>query len=304
MRQFPVLMALGLLLALGSAATAQTADPAAASNPASPDPASADPVARGAYVFTAGGCATCHTAPGADAKPLAGGRALKTAFGTFYTPNITPDPETGIGKWSEEDFRRALREGVSPAGEDFYPAFPYTAYTGITDRDLSDLWAYLRSVPPVRQANKPHELSWPYSWRSLLPGWRLLNFSEGPFLVAAGQSAEWYRGAYLVRVLGHCGECHTPRDMLGGLNWYGAFSGNPQAPEGGGKIPNITPDPDHGIGGWSDRDIAYYLETGTTPDGDFAGGAMSEVIRENTGKLVPADREAIATYLKSLKPLP
>lgn len=295
MRQFPVLTA--LMFALGAAGAAHAADPVA------PDPASADPVARGAYVFTAGGCATCHTAPGADAKPLAGGRALKTAFGTFYTPNITPDPETGIGKWSEEDFRRALREGVSPAGEDFYPAFPYTAYTGITDRDLSDLWAYLRSVPPVQQANTPHELSWPYSWRSLLPGWRLLNFSEGPFLVAAGQSAEWYRGAYLVRVLGHCGECHTPRDMLGGLNWYSAFAGNPQAPEGGGKIPNITPDPDHGIGGWSDRDIAYYLETGTTPDGDFAGGAMAEVIRENTGKLVPADREAIATYLKSLKPL-
>lgn len=296
MRQFPVVTA--LMLALGTAGAARAADPVA------PDPASADPVARGAYVFTAGGCATCHTAPGADAKPLAGGRALKTAFGTFYTPNITPDAETGIGKWSEEDFRRALRQGVSPSGEDFYPAFPYTAYTGITDRDLSDLWAYLRSVPPVQRANTPHDLSWPYSWRSLLPGWRLLNFSEGPFLVAAGQSAEWYRGAYLVRVLGHCGECHTPRDMLGGLNWYSAFAGNPQAPEGNGKIPNITPDPDHGIGGWSDRDITYYLETGTTPDGDFAGGAMAEVIRENTGKLAAADRDAIAAYLKSLAPLP
>ena len=295
MRPFPVLTV--LMLALGAAGTARAADPA-------PDPASPDPVARGAYVFIAGGCSTCHTAPGPDAKPLAGGRALKTAFGTFYTPNITPDPDTGIGKWSEEDFRRAVREGVSPAGDDLYPAFPYVAYTGITDQDLSDLWAYLRSVPPVKQENKPHDLSWPYSWRMLLPGWRLLNFSEGPFLVPAGRSADWYRGAYLVRVLGHCGECHTPRDMLGGLNWYSPFAGNPQAPEGRGKIPNITPDPQHGIGGWSDKDIAYYLETGSTPDGDFAGGAMSEVIRENTSKLTPGDREAIATYLKSLKPLP
>lgn len=305
MRPFPVLTA--LVLVLGAAGAARAADPVApdpvAPDPVAADPVAADPVARGAYVFAAGGCAACHTAAGDAAKPLAGGRALKTPFGIFYTPNLTPDPDTGIGKWSEEDFRRALREGVSPAGEDFYPAFPYTSYTGITDRDLSDLWAYLRSVPPVQQPNQPHQLSWPYSWRALLPGWRLLNFTEGPFLVAAGQSADWYRGAYLVRVLGHCGECHTPRDMLGGLNWYSPFAGNPQAPEGQGKIPNITPDPEHGIGEWSDKDIAYYLETGATPDGDFAGGAMVEVIKNDTSKLVPADREAIATYLKSLKPL-
>ncbi|MDR6292046.1 mono/diheme cytochrome c family protein [Inquilinus ginsengisoli] len=298
MRQLPVLTALGLMLALGLAGPARAADPVPA------DPASADPVVRGAYVFAAGGCAACHTAPGADAKPLAGGRALKTPFGTFYTPNITPDPDTGIGKWSEDDFRRAMRQGVSPQGDDYYPAFPYTSFTGITDRDLDDLWAYLRSVQPVHQANQPHELGWPFSWRSLLPGWRLLNFTEGPPLVAVGQSSEWYRGAYLVRVLGHCGECHTPRDLLGGLNWYSPFSGNPQAPDGDGKIPNITPDPKHGIGEWSDKDIAYYLETGGMPDGDFAGGAMVEVIKNDTSKLTDGDRQAIATYLKSLTPLP
>lgn len=292
MRPFFALIAFGPALIAGSA-VAQTADPAPA-----------DPVARGAYVFAAGGCASCHTASGPDAKPLAGGRALKTPFGTFHTPNITPDPDTGIGRWTEADFARAMRQGLSPQGEAYYPAFPYTAYTGITDGDLSDLWAYLRSVEPVRQQNQPHELAWPFSWRSLLPGWRLLNFSEGPPLVAVGQSAEWYRGAYLVRVLGHCGECHTPRDMLGGLNWYSPFAGNPDAPDGDGSVPNITPDPDRGIGTWTDRDITYYLETGATPDGDFAGGAMVEVIENGTSKLTPADREAIVTYLKSLKPLP
>lgn len=258
-------------------------------------------VERGAYIFHAASCAGCHTPK--DGAFLAGGRALATRFGTFYSPNITPDPETGIGDWSFAAFAQALRHGLSPSGEPYYPAFPFTSYRGIAERDLADLWAYLRSVEPVRQANRPHELSFPYSLRSALWVWRWLKFEPDAPVATVMADEPLARGAYLVEVLGHCQECHTPRDLLGATRPSRAFAGNPDGPEGD-RVPNITPDPQAGIGAWSAEDIATYLKSGMTPDFDFAGGAMGGVIADSTSKLTDADRAAIVAYLKALPPRP
>ncbi|HEY5598718.1 MAG TPA: cytochrome c, partial [Kiloniellales bacterium] len=178
----------------------------------------ADAVARGAYVFRAAGCYACHTDSKNKGAPLAGGRALVTPFGTFYTPNITPDPATGIGAWPVADLARALREGLAPDGSHFYPAFPYTSYTGMIDQDVGDLRAYLMAQPPVVQANRPHELYLPFRLRALVSVWKWLFFTPGRLAEEPTRDAAWNRGAYLVQALGHCGECHTPRDALGGLN--------------------------------------------------------------------------------------
>ncbi len=318
MRRHPVLLTVlllvigviaGLALAtIGFGGGLRGAAPLAFPAPvlAEPDPADAAAVERGAYVLAAAGCVGCHTAPaegGAQPVALAGGRALETPFGTFFTPNITPDPATGIGGWSFADFRRALREGRSPSGTPYFPAFPYTAYSGMTERDIADLWAYLQSVAPVERANTPHELPAPFGWRALLPVWRALHFREGPPAAPLGAAPDWYRGAYLVEVLAHCGECHTPRDWMGGLDQSRAFAGNPEAPEGGGAVPNITPHPD-GIEGWTVDDIEWFLADGMLPDGDYAGGAMAEVIRRSTSVLTTEDRRAIGSYLLSLPPRP
>ncbi len=255
---------------------------------------------RGEYVLATGGCVACHTAEKGGA-PLAGGRELKTDFGSFFTPNITPDPETGIGNWSDEDFLKALRDGVSPSGGHYYPSFPYTSYTRMTEADVLDLKAYLDSIPAVKNVVPDHDLPFPFNIRMSMIGWRLLFFDDSPFEPDPTKSAEWNRGAYLVTGPGHCGECHTPRNILGGLNTDLALSGNKNGPEGD-SVPNITPDPG-GIGDWSKDDIVSALGIGLLPDGDFLGGAMTDVIEDNTGKLTPEDRDAIATYLTSLKPI-
>ncbi|HUI18646.1 MAG TPA: cytochrome c [Alphaproteobacteria bacterium] len=255
---------------------------------------------RGAYVFAAAGCAECHTAKGG--KPLAGGRPLKTPFGTYYSPNITPDPATGIGKWSEGDLERALREGIGPDGTHFFPVFPYPSFTFMTDADIRDLYAYLKSVPPVVQANRRHDVDFPFGFRLLMLGWNRLFLKRGPLVPDADRSAEWNRGAYLVRALGHCGECHTPRGVLGQLKLAAALSGSAAGPEGG-TVPNLTPDKETGIGSWSEKDITYLLETGQTPDGDDVGDGMRAVVDAGTSKLTPSDRTAIAVYLKSLPPI-
>lgn len=281
-----------LLLAGGGAVRAQEVEP---------DPASDDPVARGAYVFAAAGCASCHTAEEEGAQPLAGGRALPTPFGVFYTPNITPDPQYGIGDWTEADLVRALRGGVSPEGEPYYPAFPYTSYTGMTATDIADLWAYLQSVPPAAVENRPHDLSWPFSWRFLLPVWRWMNFERISPEAAAALEGEG-RGAYLVEALGHCAQCHTPRGLLGGLDEDLHLAGAEDGP-GGEVVPNITPDEETGIGDWSADDLAFFLELGMTPDGDFAGGEMAEVISGTTSRLTPDDRAAIVEYLRNVPPI-
>lgn len=249
----------------------------------------------------AGGCLTCHTADRPDAIPLAGGRALETPFGTFYAPNLTPDRSTGLGGWTDADLGRALREGIAPDGSYYYPVFPYPAYTGISDEDVAAIGAYLRSIRPVRQAAPEHDLPWYLSSRLVMFGWNLLNFTPGRFAPDTGLSAEWNRGAYLVRHLGHCGECHTPRNALGALDSSRELAGNAAGPDGE-KIPDITQDRDSGIGRWSADEIVMFLEYGVLPDGDFAGSSMSDVISDNTARLTAEDRQAIATYLKSLEP--
>lgn len=260
------------------------------------------PLARGKYIFTAAGCQGCHTDEKNKGELLAGGRALKTPFGTFYPPNITPDPTYGIGKWSDEDFARALRLGVSPTGEHLYPAFPYTAYTKMSDQDVRDLKAYVFSLPPVAKANKPHELRFPYNMRFGLVLWKALNFQPGRLEPDPAHDAQWNRGRYLVEALGHCAECHTERNFLGGLVKDQWMAGSRAGAEGD-STPNITPDPKTGIGEWSTEDITFALKTGILPDGDSLGAAMAEVVENSTSKLRDDDLSAIATYLKSLPPV-
>ena len=258
-----------------------------------------DLVAQGEYLANAGGCGSCHSEEGQP--EMSGGGPLESPFGTFYAPNITPDADTGIGGWSEAEFIRAFREGVSPGGSHYYPAFPYTAYTGMTDADLKALKAYLDAMPAVKRENRDHELVWYASFRLPLMVWKSMYLEEGAFQPDPQVSDELNRGAYLVRHLGHCAECHTPRDGLGGLDTTQDFAGNPDGPEED-IVPNITPH-ETGLPDWSASDIAFYLEIGMEPDGDFVSGSMGEVV-ENTAKLTPEDREAIGAYIKSLPPLP
>ncbi|MBN2701923.1 MAG: cytochrome c [Methylothermaceae bacterium] len=255
-------------------------------------------LARGENLFFIGGCGHCHTAE--DGPMLAGGDPLKTPFGTFYPPNITPDPETGIGNWSEKDLTRALREGISPHGQPYYPAFPFISYTLMKDEDLTALKAYLDTVPPIRHQTPAQELSFPFSVRSGLWGWRWLFFRPGRFQPDPMRSAQWNRGAYLVQGPGHCGECHTPRNWMGALDRSRAYAGSVL---GELNAPNITPDPEYGIGEWSETDLLYFFETGMKPDGDTASGEMAKVIRKGISKLPEEDLRAIIEYLQSLPPI-
>jgi mono/diheme cytochrome c family protein len=252
---------------------------------------------RGEVLFRAADCSACHTDVKGGGAPLAGGRPLKTPFGTFYGPNITSDKRYGIGAWSEAEFRRALRQGIGRGGEHLFPVFPYPAFTGMSDQDVADLYAYLQSRPAVAEEGKPHDVSWPFSWRFLQVFWRWLFFSEGPLAPAAGAGAEWNRGRYLAEAVVHCQECHTPRNFLGGLKSSLAYSGNPDGPDGM-KVPNITADAETGIGKWKLDDIGDLLKTGQTPEMDFVGSGMAEVVK-GTAALSDSDRRAIAVYLKS-----
>ena len=254
-------------------------------------------IERGEMLFNVAGCVTCHTDEKGGGQALAGGRAIETPFGRFYGPNITADRQNGIGAWSEAEFRRALREGIGRNGAYLFPVFPYTSFTGMSDGDIADLYAYLESRPAVAQANKPHEVKAPFGWRFLLVFWRKLYFREGPLQAVAGQSAEWNRGRYLAEAVVHCQECHTPRNFLGALDHAKAYSGNPQAPDGQ-KVPNITPDTETGIGKMSVEEITQVLETGKAPFGDVEKG-MAEIVK-GTAKLSSEDRHAIAIYIKSL----
>lgn len=263
----------------------------------------ATPVERGEYLVHAGGCITCHTEDSKGAVPLAGGRAMESPFGTFYSPNITPDPDTGIGGWSDDDFVRAFHEGESPDGDAYFPAFPYTSYTGVSRADLLDIKAYLMSLEPVRKENLEHDLPPLMSSRLAAGAWRGRYFTAARFEPDPAQSDAWNRGAYLVRHLGHCGECHTPRKRLGALDSERELAGNPEGPKGE-RMPNISTHREDGIGRWSLSDIEYFLDIGMLPDGDFTGGSMAPVIEDNTSHLTREDRVAIATYLKALPPLP
>lgn len=264
--------------------------------------AASDQIERGRYLVHAGGCISCHTADRPDAVPLAGGRRLETPFGIFYSPNLRPDRKTGTGGWTDHDFDAALRRGRAPDGSLYYPVFPYPAYAGMSDRDVSAIAAYLRSLAPVHSPVPPHELPWYLRWRQVMLGWNLLWFDPQPFQADQERNAEWNRGAYLVRHLGHCGECHTPRNFLGARDDSRELAGNPDGP-GDENIPGIRQDREGGIGEWTIDDILLFLEMGMLPDGDFAGSSMSEVIDDNTSQLTAADRRAIAVYLQSLAPL-
>ena len=261
-----------------------------------------DKIGRGEYLLRAGGCVACHTDTAGKGPELAGGRAFKTPFGVFYSPNITADPETGIGTWSDDDFLRALKHGRRPDGAFYYPVFPYPSYTRLRDEDALAIRAYLRSRPGVRRTNRTHELRWPFGWRWLQVGWRFLYFQPGEFRADPGRSAELNRGAYLVTALGHCGECHTPRDWLGGPRAELFLAGTANGP-GGERVPNITPEKKTGIGGWSRSDIVDLLKSGTKPDYDNVQGGMKDAVEHGLKYLTNADLGAIAAYLLALRPI-
>jgi mono/diheme cytochrome c family protein len=250
---------------------------------------------RGEYLAKAGGCLGCHTEEKEKAAPYAGGRALKTPFGTFYGPNITPDPQAGIGRWSEADFMRALREGRRPDGANYFPAFPYPSFTRISDADLRDLWAYLRALPASSRPSEPHDLGFLYRWRFLVGIWKWLFFAPGPFAPDPGKSAVLNRGAYLVQALGHCGECHTPRNFLGATKKDRFLAGAKDV------APNLTPTR---LGKKSDAEVKEFLRTAMTPEGDVAAKEMGEVVTNTTSQLTPQDLDAMMAYLRSLPPLP
>jgi mono/diheme cytochrome c family protein len=259
-------------------------------------------VKKGEVIFAAGNCTSCHTDVKNKGTLLAGGRALETPFGVFFGPNITPDPVHGIGRWSDADFIRAMRQGTSPKGEPYFPVFPYPAFTGLADQDLRDLKAYIFTLAPIAQPNKTHQVPFPFNLRLGAWVWKMIYFRPGPLAPDPARDAPWNRGRYLVEAAGHCAECHTQRDRLGGLKREMWLAGSRDGAEGK-PAPNITPDPQTGIGGWKDTDLLYFLETGEMPDGDVVGGLMGEVVRFGTGRLSPDDRRAMVAYLKSLPPI-
>ena len=245
------------------------------------------------------GCSHCHTAE--NGELLAGGRALPTPFGTFYTPNISSHKTAGIGAWSADEFQQALHQGLAPDGSDYYPAFPYTSYTRVTAEDAGALHAYILSLPASEIPNRDHELAWFLHWRIAATVWKWLFFNAGEFQQRSEQSEQWNRGAYIAEALGHCAECHTPRNLFGALQTDLAYAGNALGPEDE-LVPNITPHRDTGIGDWSRDDLKLLLQFGELPDGEYVAGSMDPVI-EGLQHLKPDDREALIDYLLSLSPV-
>jgi mono/diheme cytochrome c family protein len=255
---------------------------------------------NGKTMFLVGGCASCHATPNQEDKTrLGGGLGLKSPFGTFFTPNISPDRKEGIGGWREADFVTAMWKGTAPGGSHYYPAFPYTSYQRMKLEDVRDLFAYLKTLPPVEGKPRDHDLPFHLKVRRLLGGWNFLFLDGQQFKPDPSKSEEWNRGAYLVNGPGHCAECHSPRNVFGAIIARERFAGGPDPEGGDGWVPNITP---AGIGDYSQRDIERILETGDMPDGDSVGGAMTAVV-DNISKISVADRAAIALYLKSLPPV-
>lgn len=250
-------------------------------------------VTRGEMVYWAGGCASCHAAKDDETRlVLSGGHRLVSDFGTFVTPNISQDETHGIGNWTLENFANGMLLGTTPGGAHYFPSFPFASYARITDQDLVDLWAFMQTLPASDTPSQPHELKLPFSIRMGVGGWKLLYHNDdwtGP-----AETPEMERGRYLVEALGHCAECHTPRDALGGLDRSRWMAGAPN-PSGQGKIPGLTPAQLN----WSANDIAFYLETGFSPDFDSAGGGMASVV-QNQSRLSSEDRQAIAAYIKAL----
>lgn len=253
-------------------------------------------IEQGELVFLAGGCASCHAAPDATRETrlhLAGGQAFASDFGTFYAPNISPDPDHGIGAWQPIDLVNAMSNGTSPRGRHYYPVFPYGSYGRATLQDIVSLYGYLMTLPAMATPSRPHQVGFPFNIRAALGGWKFLFLSRD-WVTPDTADAQLQRGRYLVEALGHCGECHTPRNALGGLDMSRWLQGGPN-PNGQGRIPDITP----AKLDWSEPDIVNYLATGFTPDFDTAGGHMAEVV-ENMAGLPKDDLRAIAAYLKNL----
>jgi mono/diheme cytochrome c family protein len=258
-------------------------------------------LANGEVMFTAGNCSACHSTPGqADRTQLAGGLKLKSPFGTFVTPNISPDPRYGIGAWSELEFVNAMKRGVGRHGEHLYPAFPYSAYSLMKTSDVRDLFAYVKALPAVARPTAPHELHFPYSLRPAVGFWKLLYFKPHEFMADPKRSAAWNRGAYLAEGPGHCAECHTERGPLGGPELDKLYAGAPNLEAGGRFASNITPHKD-GIGDWSEQDIADFLKSGTDKCFNEPTG-MREVVA-STSKLSDQDLAALGAYIHALPPI-
>jgi mono/diheme cytochrome c family protein len=258
-------------------------------------------LSNGATLFHIGGCASCHaTDYKADPLSLGGGHALKTGFGTFIAPNISPDPKTGIGAWSEAEFATAMIKGVGRHGEHLYPAFPYTSYQRMKIGDVRDMFAYMRTLPAVERPNAPHQLGFPFNIRRTLGVWKLLFVDGQPFAPNPAQGAVLNRGAYLVEGPGHCAECHSSRNLLGAITTQGRMAGGPNA-EGKGFVPNISQHPVDGLSDWSVHDFELLLLNGGTPAGAYVADEMADVVK-NTAKASAEDRRAMAEYLKTLPP--
>ncbi len=258
-----------------------------------------DPV-PGEAVFWAAGCASCHMTPGAEGDAqmvLAGGMAFASPFGTFYAPNISTDAMQGIGKWTQAELAGAVMDGVSPAGAHYYPALPYNAYNKMTPQDVADIAAFLTTLPADATPSRAHDVGFPFNIRRSLGGWKLL-FQSNDWVLANAASPEVERGRYIVEALEHCGECHTPRNALGGLD-RGRWLGGAPSPDGKGTIPNITP----AKLTWTEEEIVEYLTSGFTPEYDSVGGPMAHVV-ENLARLPEADRAAVASYLKAVQAVP
>lgn len=299
----------GLLFLFSGNVKAQISD----ATPTSPDKTEAEIIQHGKYMFDLAGCVHCHTAD--KTKPLAGGYKLDSQFGTFYTPNITMDIKTGIGTWTESQFLKAMRQGISPKGEYYYPSFPFTNYTKLTDEDILAMFKYLKTLPAVELANKTHVVLFPLNQRKLMIFWRALNFRkwidtdvddyskvQGVYIPQPDKSASWNRGAYLVDGAMHCTQCHTPHNRLGGLitkKWMsGAFLFGEERP-----APNLTADADSDIANWTTNDWKTFLKQGVTADGNVVGGTMSKIVKVGTSKLTAADSDAVTEYFQSLPPI-
>jgi mono/diheme cytochrome c family protein len=278
------ILGLALLLLLPIAANAQTPN---------------DLVARGAYLARAADCTACHSVPGH--APFTGGRAFATPFGTLYSPNITPDAQTGIGQYTDDEWVQMMHQGIGRGGRHLYPAMPYNSFTLMTRDDALAIKAYLFSLPPVHAVAPDNQMHFPFDQRWLMTFWNLLNNPDRRFQPDPGKSADWNRGAYLVEALGHCAQCHTPRDFMQGLKSSKAYAGETQV---GWLAYNITSDRAAGIGGWSDAALAQYLWTGRADGHGPASGPMDEAVENSLRYLEPADIKAMITYLRSIPAQP
>lgn len=297
MKRFLILIVLVLVVGAAALVVLGRTDRSAGTAPAiAGAPPGADALARGAYLIKAADCVACHTA-GETGRPFAGGVAFKLPVGTIYSTNITADPTYGIGAYTDEEFVRAVREGVRRDGQHLYPAFPYTSYTQLSRDDVLAIKAYLWTLPPVAQPNHPNEVRFPFNQRWAMTFWNAAFFKSGRFAADPAKSAQWNSGAYLATALGHCAECHTPRNLGFGLEHHRELSGEELQ---GWRAYNITSDPKYGIGAWSDDQILAYLATGHAPSRASAGGPMLEAVAHSLQFLNPADAAALVAYLRTV----